>query len=346
MKIVVLCAGTSTEREISIVSGTGVCKALRGLGHKAILLDVFTGLEGADPATVFDGEYDVDQAAEQISSWNSRIPELKKERRVFFGPKVLEICQAADFVFMALHGSNGEDGRVQAAFDLLGIKYSGPDYISSAISMDKARTKQVFEAEHIPTPHGCTVYRGQEIRTAAAYGLEFPLIVKPCCGGSSVGVTICHNDGELKEGLEKSFALEPGAVVEEYIEGSEYTVAVIDGKAYPVVQIAPKQGFYDYKNKYAAGATEEICPAPISPEKTQELQKEAIRAAEALGVTVYSRMDFRMRADGRIYCLEANTLPGMTPTSLVPQEAQAVGIDYAHLCQLMVDVSLKKYGQK
>ena len=249
-------------------------------------------------------------------------------------------------MFMALHGSNGEDGRVQAAFDLLGIKYSGPDYISSAISMDKARTKQVFEAEHIPTPHGCTVYRGQEIRTAAAYGLEFPLIVKPCCGGSSVGVTICHNDGELKEGLEKSFALEPGAVLEEYIEGSEYTVAVIDGKAYPVVQIAPKQGFYDYKNKYAAGATEEICPAPISPEKTQELQKEAIRAAEALGVTVYSRMDFRMRADGRIYCLEANTLPGMTPTSLVPQEAQAVGIDYAHLCQLMIDVSLKKYEQK
>lgn len=203
MKIVVLCAGTSTEREISIVSGTGVCKALRGLGHKAILLDVFTGLGGADPAAVFDGEYDVDQAAAQISSWNSRIPELKKERRVFFGPKVLEICQAADFVFMALHGSNGEDGRVQAAFDLLGIQYSGPDYISSAISMDKARTKQVFEAEHIPTPHGCTVYRGQEIRTAAEYGLEFPLIVKPCCGGSSVGVTICHNDGELKEGLEK-----------------------------------------------------------------------------------------------------------------------------------------------
>ena len=343
MKIVVLCAGTSTEREISIISGTGVCKALRGLGHQAILLDVFTGMEGADPASVFDGDYDVEDAAEEIRGWNSRVPELVKERRVFFGPNVLDICMAADFVFMALHGSNGEDGRVQATFDLLGIRYSGPDYISSAIAMDKARTKQVFQAEHIATPQGVTMYRGQDIKTAEEYGLSFPLIVKPCCGGSSVGVTICRNQEDLERGLKASFALEPGAVIEEFIEGKEYTVAVIDGKAYPVVQIAPKKGFYDYKNKYAAGATEEICPAPIPDEQTRILMEEAVRAARALGVTVYSRMDFRMTEDGRIYCLEANTLPGMTPTSLVPQEAAAVGIDYAHLCQLMIDVSLKKY---
>ena len=344
MKIVVLAAGTSTERDVSIVSGTGICKALRGLGHKAILVDVFSGWKEADPETAFDGDFDVDAQAEYIKGFNAGIEEAKKERREFFGPNVLELCKNADIVFMALHGSNGEDGRVQAAFDLFGIKYTGADYVSSAIAMDKARAKQVFLAEGVPTPRGISVSRGETRKTAAAFGLELPVIVKPCCGGSSIGVTICHTDEDLEKGLALSFSLEESAVIEEFIDGDEFTCAVIGEKAYPIVAITPVEGAYDYKNKYTAGATIEICPAPLDEEKTKEMQAIAFEAAAALGIDSYVRVDFLMRkSDRKLYCLEANTLPGMTPTSLVPQEAAAVGIDYPHLCELLIDVSMKKY---
>lgn len=345
MKIVVLAAGTSTERTVSIVSGTGICKALRSLGHRAILVDVFAGWEDVDVQTAFDDDYDVDELAAYIRGFNDKIPEMKKTRREFFGPKVLDLCREADIVFLALHGSNGEDGRVQAAFDLMGIRYTGTDYISSAISMDKSRTKQVFDASGVSTPHGCTVYRGETRKTAEEFGLELPVIIKPCCGGSSVGVTICHTEKDVEAGLALAFSLEQSAVIEEFIQGREFTCAVIDGKAYPIVEIHPKEGYYDFTNKYKAGATIETCPAQISEEKTAEMQNLAVKGAAAVGMQAYGRLDFLMRdGDEKLYCLEVNTLPGMTPTSLVPQEAAAVGIDYAHLCQLMIEVSLKKYN--
>lgn len=344
MKIVVLAAGTSTEREVSIVSGTGICKALRSLGHQAILVDIFSGWKEADPKTAFDGDYDVDGAAAYIRGFDEQVEKEKKTRRVFFGPNVLELCSEADIVFMALHGSNGEDGRVQAAFDLLGIKYTGTDYLSSAIAMDKSRTKQVFEASGVSTPRGMTIYRGETRKTAKELGMELPVIIKPSCGGSSVGVTICRTDADIEEGEKLAFSLEKSAVIEEFIEGREFTCCVIDGKPYPVVEIAPKEGYYDFHNKYKAGATVETCPAQIDEQTTKAMQALAVRAAAAIGIEGYGRMDFLMRnSDGKLYCLEANTLPGMTPTSLVPQEAAAVGIDYPHLCQLMIDVSLKRY---
>jgi D-alanine-D-alanine ligase len=233
---------------------------------------------------------------------------------------------------------------VQATFDLMGIHYTGTDYISSAISMDKSRTKQIFEASGVSTPRGCTVFRGETRKTAEEFGLELPVIIKPCCGGSSVGVTICRTEEDVTEGLALAFSLEQSAVIEEFIEGREFTCAVIDGKAYPIVEIAPKEGYYDFNNKYQAGATVETCPAQISAEKTAEMQAIAVKGAEAVGLQAYGRLDFLMRnKDEKLYCLEVNTLPGMTPTSLVPQEAAAVGIDYAHLCQMMIEVSLKRY---
>lgn len=344
MIIVVLAAGTSTERSVSIVSGTGICKALRSLGHKAILVDVFSGWAEANPETAFDGDYDVDGAAAYIHSFDAQVEKEKKTRRRFFGPKVIDLCLAADFVFITLHGSNGEDGRVQATFDLLGIRYTGPDYISSAIAMDKSYTKRVFTGAGVTTPKGIVITREDEGKTAADFGMELPVIIKPCCGGSSVGVTICHTEADVAAGEKLAFSLEENAVMEEFIDGDEFTCAVIDGKPYPVVSIVPKQGYYDFSNKYRAGATEEICPARIPDELTKEIQDLAVKAYRAIGLEAYARMDFLVRkSDRKVYCIEANTLPGMTPTSLVPREAAAVGIDYAHLCQLMLDVSAAKY---
>ena len=342
MKIVVLAGGTSSERDVSIVSGTGVCKALRARGHRAILLDVFFGDAAADLQDAFPVEYDVDAASARMSAQSPGVAEAVRMRRCFFGPLVLDLCSQADMVFLALHGANGEDGRLQAAFDLFGIPYTGTGYLSSAIAMDKTMTKQFFRANNVPTPEGFSLVKGtfEQPPLPQEKGLAYPVIVKPCCGGSSVGASIANNDHEYLAALDASFALEPEAVIEEYITGREFSVAVIGGKAFPVIEIAPKEGFYDYKNKYSAGAAVETCPADLPDEITKEMQDLAVRGAEALAITGYCRLDFIMGNDGRIVTLEANTLPGMTPTSLIPQEAAVLGIPYPELCELLIELSM------
>lgn len=342
MKIVVLAGGTSTERDVSIVSGTMVCKALREKGHQAILMDVFFGLKQI-PEPLFPEKYDVEEAAEGIKSHNDSLPEEIKVRREFFGPHVIEICQKADVVFMALHGANGEDGKVQAAFDLFGIPYTGTGYLSSAVSMDKGLTKQFFETHGVPTPKGILLVKNQTSVSLQECDLEFPVVVKPCCGGSSVGVSIADNQEEYEAALQAAFGYEDALIVEEYVKGREFSVGVVGGEAYPIIEIAPIEGFYDYTNKYKAGSTIETCPARLTEEQTRQMQEYAVLGAKALGIEGYCRLDFMMRGDGRMYCLEANTLPGMTPTSLLPQEAQAIGIDYPSLCEELIRLSLKKY---
>ena len=344
MKIVVLAGGTSTEREISIVSGTGICGALRQKGHEAILVDIFCGVENVDWENPFPAEYDVEKAAEYMKSFNPKIEEMKKTRRSFFGPNVLELCEKCDIVFLGLHGANGEDGKVQAAFDLLGIRYTGTGYLSSAMAMDKGITKQVFLMNHVPTPGGFSMNKEDGFEEdLSKYGLNFPVVVKTSCGGSSVGVYIVNNQKEYEDALADASQYGDEIVVEEYIKGREFSVAVVDNKAYPVIEIAPIQGFYDYKNKYQAGSTVETCPAEISPELTAKMQENAVKAAKALGLTGYSRLDFMMKENGEMYCLEANTLPGMTPTSLIPQEAKVLGMDYPTLCEELIRISMKKY---
>ena len=201
MKIVVLAGGTSTERTVSITSGTGICKALRQKGHQAILVDIFCGIENVDRENPFPSEYDVDAASEYMSAFNDRIEQMKKERRSFFGPNVLKLCEAADIVFLGLHGANGEDGKVQATFDLMGIKYTGTGYLSSALAMDKGITKQMFMMNHVPTPRGVSMVKSQMTTDLKALGMEFPVVVKTCCGGSSVGVYIVNDQKEYEEAL-------------------------------------------------------------------------------------------------------------------------------------------------
>ena len=326
MKIVVLCGGTSTEREISIISGTGVCKALRQNGHMAILVDAFFGCEDSDLMDAFPDFYDVDEAAAYIRSFDSKVESAKANpTRSFFGPNVLKLCRMSDLVFLTLHGANGEDGKVQAAFDLRKIRYTGTGYASSALSMDKGLTKIMLGAKGIPVPKGTTLQKGLDSVDLNDMGLSFPLVVKVACGGSSVGVYIVNDYEEYLHSLDLAFEFEDEVLVEEFIRG---------------------RGFYDYKSKYTAGMTDEICPAEISESLTRKMQHYAEACYHALFMEAYARFDFIMKEDGEMYCLEANTLPGMTPMSLMPQEAAAIGMDYPAFCEKIIEVSLAKYKKK
>ncbi len=342
MNIVVLAGGISTEREISIVSGTMVCKALREKGHRSILLDVFCGDErvGEDPADAFSEEYDVDEAANYARSFDGRLDEMKK-RSSFFGPNVLKLCREADTVFMALHGSNGEDGKIQATFELMGIPYTGSSYLGSALAMDKDLSKQLFRENGVPTPKGIVIRKGNPVLGSSENGVGLPCVVKPTCGGSSVGVSIARSDEEYFAAVKNAFSLEDVLIVEQYISGREFSCGIVDGEAYPVIEIAPLEGFYDYTNKYKAGSTVETCPANIPEHLTKRIQEASLAAYQTLHLTSYGRIDVMMDNEENVYCLEANTLPGMTPTSLLPQEAAALGIDFPTLCEKLIEVSLR-----
>lgn len=341
MKVVVLAGGTSTERDVSLVSGAKIYKAIKENGHDAILLDVFLGLETDDTDSVF---YKGDELLGQIEGIKNTNPDIEAIRalrkdggKTFFGPNVLEICRKADVVFMALHGENGENGKVQAAFDLNGIKYTGNDYLSSALAMDKALAKELFVINGISTPEGYTLRKGEEDKHSPKY----PVVVKVTDGGSSIGVYIVNNASEYEDAKKQAFSFGNEVLVEQYIKGREFSVGVIKGEALPVIEIAPKAGFYDYKNKYQAGSTVETCPALIDAETTKRMQDMAVAVFHALRLNMYARMDIMMNENGEIFCLEANTLPGMTPTSLVPQEAQAIGMNYNQLCEKIMAIALE-----
>lgn len=341
MKVIVLAGGISTERDVSLSSGAMIYKALKAKGHQAVLLDVYLGYTGDDVDVIFDKEEDWARELGTINEQNPDIEQVKAMRsdgdKNFFGPNVIRLCQASDIVFMALHGENGENGKIQACFDLMGITYTGTDYVSSALCMDKGLSKEIFAYYGIPAPEGIRLKKGEK----QSRQIPFPCIVKACCGGSSVGVSIAWKPEEYEGALTEAFRYDKEVIVEQYIAGREFSVGVMDGKALPVIEIAPLQGFYDYKNKYQAGAAIETCPAEIPWEKAKEMQQYAEKAFEALRLKNYARMDFMMGEKGDIYCLEANTLPGMTPVSLLPQEAAVVGIGYGELCEKIMEAALR-----
>ncbi len=344
MKIVVLAGGLSPERNVSLSTGTMVTEALRSLGHQVALVDLFFGLEGYNGilADYFDAP--VSAEFKKISSSAPDLEQVRASRKdqsaSVFGPKVLELCGMADAVFLALHGTCGEDGRVQAAFDLMGIPYTGAGYLSSAIAMDKDLTKRLV-ADVVSTPRWKTVeYTADDIDELVEKA-QLPLVVKPVASGSSIGVSIAHTKEELRTALVDTLSVGGRMVLEQYVAGREIQVGILEDKALPSIEIIPKVGFYDYTNKYQPGAAEEICPSEISPEAEEKLRAAALAVYNALGLSVYSRADFILDADGEPWFLEINTLPGMTPTSLLPQEAAAVGIEYPQLCQRILDASLE-----
>lgn len=345
MNIVVLAGGISTERDVSLSSGKMIYNALKRKGHKVILLDVFLGYEVDNIENIFESEEDWAAQISGVGEINPDIEQIKALRpdwkKNFFGPNVLALCGQADVVFMALHGENGENGKIQACFDLMGITYTGSDYVSSAMCMDKGITKDLFIRYGIPTPKGIRLKKGEK----ETEKVPFPCIVKASCGGSSVGVTIARDESGYEKAKAEGYKYDDEIIIEQYIEGREFSVAVLDGKALPVIEIAPLTGFYDYKNKYQAGSTVETCPADLPDDKFVKMQHYAEEAFRILRLKNYARMDFMMSKDGEIYCLEANTLPGMTPTSLLPQEAAVIGLSYEELCERLIEISLRDKKQ-
>lgn len=344
MKIVVLAGGLSPERNVSLSSGAMVCQALRERGHQVALVDLFFGLEGmlGTPESLYG-----QPIPESFKKVSRQAPDLKQVRASrkdqspsAIGPGVLELCAGADIVYLALHGACGEDGRIQAALDLLGVPYTGSGYLSSAIAMDKDLTKRMV-VDKVVTPRWQVVRVSEENLEQLTAETELPVVVKPIDSGSSIGVYIAHTRPELRKALEGSLALGGRTVLEQYIQGREIQVALLDDKALPSIEIIPKEGFYDYENKYQPGAALEVCPAEIPAEWEKRLGEAALEVFRTVGLSVYARADFIVTEDGTPYFLEINTLPGMTPTSLVPQEAAAVGIDYGTLCETIIQKSLE-----
>jgi D-alanine-D-alanine ligase len=328
LNIVVLAGGYSPERDVSLSSGAMITNALMDKGHNVCLVDSYLGLADSEEVrfkSIIDGGSYYHQIGENA-------PDIKKitdvsQKRGFIGNRVIEICRLADVVFLALHGGAGENGQIQAVLDAFGIPYIGSGYAGSSKALDKHVAKLIMRESGIPTPDW-RLYTKENV--AEAFFL--PVVVKPCNGGSSIGVIMVENQNQWEEALCKAFEYEEQIIAEVKITGREFSIGVLGGKTLPIIEIIPKSGFYDYENKYQPDKTEEICPAKIINEKADEMNQLALKVHQALGLGYYSRIDFLMEENGNLYCLEANTLPGMTPFSLLPQEALAAGISYADLC--------------
>lgn len=347
MKIVVLAGGLSPERDVSLCSASLISNALLSKGHEVAFVDIYIGIQ---KDISLESLFFTKETGKQFSY---KIPEAEPDlealiksqggRRELIGPGVLDICKMADAVFLGGHGGMSENGRLQAVLDCMNIAYTGSGYFGSALAMDKDISKTLFLQFGIPTAEWMLFDPKKDSVDDVKKKIGYPCAVKPTGCGSSCGVSLVHNDAEWKAAIEYSTKYEDICLIEKMVSGREFSVGILDGKALPVIEIRPKQGFYDYKNKYQDNATDELCPAPLSAERTEEIQKLAVNVHNLLRLGNYSRVDFILSdKDDKFYCLEANNLPGMTPNSLLPQEALAVGITYENLCERLVLSALKK----
>lgn len=332
MKIVVLAGGLSPERDVSLVSASMIAKALIAKGHEVFILDLYYGVQDVEKELKFTSS----PAEIKAYSIADQAPELTEQEnnQPAIGPNVLACCKQADLVYLALHGDVGENGKVQAVLDMHKIKYTGSAYDGCLLSMDKNLSKELVAAHHMPTAK----WSINEKKDTMA----FPCVIKPSNGGSSIGVSIVNNEQECAAALALAKKYDDTVLVEEKIAGREFSVGILNHQPLPVIEIAPKEGFYDYKNKYQAGLTVETCPADLPEDIAQQMQALALKAHEILHLQFYSRIDFMMDRENTIYFLEANSLPGMTPTSLLPQEAKAAGIAYEDLCNQIAMNALEK----
>ena len=349
MKIVVLAGGYSPEREVSLTSGSLIANALMQNGHRVLLLDVYEGIrelpEDIESLFLEDGCY--------THSVSEEVPDLEALRArcqngdALIGANVLRLCAMADKVFLALHGSMGENGQLQATLDSHGISYTGSGYAGSMLAMDKDLSKRLFRDAGVPTPNWVWFDLLDGDRKVIIDRIGLPCVVKPCDCGSSVGVSMVDTEEELAFALSEAAKWGRFAVVEQKIVGRELTVGILCGRTLPAVEIIPQNNsaYFDYAAKYQAGGSLEVCPADITEEEWRMMGEATLRLYHALGLTAYSRADFILTEDDTPYFLEINTLPGMTPTSLLPQEAAAAGIDYAALCERILEASLEARKQ-
>jgi D-alanine-D-alanine ligase len=328
-KVALLVGGTSPEREVSKMSGKGVLSALKALQYPTIIIDPAYGLNQPKEEEKFFLEKNYAEISNRncIDAINSNL------------------LDDVDVVFSALHGKWAEDGTIQSLLELRGLKYTGSKFLASALAMDKEMSKVIFKQAGVHTPEWFTVkYRSFEpVLIADQIKQEiggFPCIIKPNDQGSTVGLKFVKDESEVEEGIIIAQQFSTKALIEKYIPGREITAAILINEALPVLEIVPKSGLYDYKSKYTPGMSEYIVPAKIPEEISAKAQDLALKAFYALGCEGYARIDFRLSNEGELYCLEVNTLPGMTPLSLVPKAAKAVGISFEELIKRIIEQAL------
>lgn len=336
MNIAVLLGGISPERNISLLSGRAATQALRAKGHNVVAIDPARGVNG----TMTEEEL-ASVTANEVT--DAELAAFRTERLVECIHSSL--LDGIDVVFMGLHGRYGEDGYTQALLDLRGIPYTGSGMLASAMCIDKAVSKMMFQISGIPTPHWVSLTPEQatdiEVLTEVQRELRGPIVVKPNDQGSTVGMSIIETGvvEDLSAAVKLAAKYSSSILVERYIPGRELTVAVLGGEALPVIEIEPKDGYYDYVNKYTKGRTEYHCPADLSEEIRDHVQNLAVTAHAVLGCRAYSRVDFRLTDESMPFCLEVNTLPGFTETSLVPMAARQAGIEFGDLCEEIIRLS-------
>jgi D-alanine-D-alanine ligase len=348
LKITVLMGGTSAERDVSLASGVRVADALRSRGHEVLSVDTAHGiLTAGDEQAMLGGAVvkTIPPDVQALVRLNAQLP------------GTLRSLPATDVVFLALHGGQGEDGTLQALLDLTGVPYTGSGHLASALAMDKDLSKHLFRAAGVPTAdwrmtRGWEPGTGNREQEFAAFlreverELGLPVVVKPSKQGSTVGLSVVRDIEALGPAIDEARKYDDEVMVEQFVPGRELTVGILGDEALPVGEIIPVHEIYDYECKYTAGMAREIFPADLTADETRTVQDLAVRAFRALKLSGYARIDFRMGPDGVFYCLEANTLPGMTALSLIPQAAAAAGISFPELCERIVRLALDDRGAK
>ena len=337
MRVLVLMGGVSLERDVSLASGAAVAAALKKLGHDVIALDTAQGSKLLQNETHL--------IPDDIKTTPPDLAELARyDREQSMKIANLEDLQSVDVIFLAFHGGAGEDGKIQALLELANRKYTGSGVLASALAMNKEISKKLFQRESIPTPEWILIKKkaySDMVLQSLMERFPPPSIVKPNDQGSTVGLTLVEEERDYQAAIEAAFDVSDEVLVEEYISGRELTVAVLGEEALPVVEILPKNKLYDYECKYTAGMCEYVCPAKIAHEKSVEIQNLGLRAFRVLNCRGYARVDFRMDNQGNLFCLEVNTLPGMTKTSLVPKAAKAAGISFDQLIGKIVKLAVE-----
>ncbi|MEA2077544.1 MAG: D-alanine--D-alanine ligase [Candidatus Marinimicrobia bacterium] len=324
MKICVLLGGASPERMVSLSSGTAIGEALKENGHNIMYMDPATPLDRMD---AFRGEL------ENISMENMDFELMAQLNDEPFKDQIPYLKeQGVDLVFNALHGGNGENGIIAGMLEKAKIPYTGSGYEASALAMDKFKTKILARYMGV----NCAEEELHEKPVHAPDKVEFPLVIKPNNSGSSVGLTIIQEPCDIYDAITEALKFSDTVIIESFISGREFDIPVIKGEAFPILEVNP-HGVNDYKAKYMGSKTEYKVPAPLSEEITKKMQADAVKVYEVLGLKNYARIDFRMTKDEKIYLLEANTLPGMTASSLVPKSAKAIGISFGGLLEIIIE---------
>jgi D-alanine-D-alanine ligase len=327
-KIALLLGGSSSERAISKSSSYSIYNALIALGYETVLIDPAYGKNQPKETEVFFSEKDFSEVSTRnyLEAINS------------------SLFDDIDIAFLGLHGKWGEDGIIQSMLEVRKVKYTGSKVLSSAVAMDKAMSKIIFSQFNISTPKWFMVEKKnsniEKVKKYIDEKIGYPCIIKPNDEGSTVGLTVCNSPSDIDMGLKSSFEYSQKTMIEEFIEGRELTVAILDKAALSVLEIKPKSGLYDYKSKYTKGMSEYFVPADIPEDVVKSLQKDSLKAFNAIGCSVYGRIDFRLNKNNQFFCLEINTLPGMTSTSLVPKMAKAAGITFEELIDRIIKLSL------